>query len=82
MPHPPADLYGEEDPISAFADAQDDRDSLADNEEGEETIFVRALFDFQSSESSSLNFRVGDVIEILSQLESGWWDGVHEGQRG
>ena len=48
----------------------------------ERGILVRALFDFKSSESSSLNFQVGDIIEILGQLESGWWDGVFEGERG
>ncbi|KAL1924796.1 uncharacterized protein VTP21DRAFT_4450 [Calcarisporiella thermophila] len=43
---------------------------------------VRALYDYQGSDSSSLNFQKGDVIEVLNQLETGWWDGVVDGKRG
>jgi hypothetical protein len=43
---------------------------------------VRALYPFQSTDQSSLCFRKGDIIEVLSQLESGWWDGWSNGQRG
>ncbi|EPQ30337.1 uncharacterized protein PFL1_01863 [Pseudozyma flocculosa PF-1] len=40
------------------------------------SFFVRALYDFESSDASSLSFRKGAVIEVLTQLESGWWDGL------
>ncbi|KAN0064766.1 cell division cycle-related protein [Thecaphora frezii] len=40
------------------------------------SFFVRALYDFESSDTSSLSFRKGAIIEVLTQLESGWWDGL------
>lgn len=43
---------------------------------------VRALYPFQSTDRSSLCFKKGETIEVLSQLESGWWDGWSNGQRG
>ncbi|GAB5585161.1 hypothetical protein Unana1_00061 [Umbelopsis nana] len=43
---------------------------------------VRALYPFQSTDQSSLCFKQGDYIEVLAQLESGWWDGWCDGQRG
>ncbi|GAA6009704.1 uncharacterized protein JCM10292_003626 [Rhodotorula paludigena] len=47
-------------------------------------IWVRALYGYNGTDSSSLSFRQGDVIEVLSTLESGWWDGVvlQSGTRG
>ncbi|GAA5841182.1 hypothetical protein JCM11251_003229 [Rhodosporidiobolus azoricus] len=39
-------------------------------------VFVRALYDYQGVDASSLSFRQGEILEILSTLESGWWDGV------
>jgi hypothetical protein len=43
---------------------------------------VRALFPFQSTDQSSLCFKKGDYIEVLAQLETGWWDGWCDGNRG
>lgn len=40
------------------------------------TFFVRALYPFSGVDTASLSFRQGDVIEVLSTLESGWWDGI------
>lgn len=48
----------------------------------ERGILVRALFDFKGADGAGICFQVGDVIEILGQLESGWWDGVFNNQRG
>src|SRR5215210_6519307 len=45
-------------------------------------FFVRALYDFDSVTPSSLSFRKNDLIQVLTQLESGWWDGLCNGQRG
>lgn len=46
-------------------------------DEGEErSFFVRALYDFHSNDASSLSFEKGTLIEVLTQLESGWWDGL------
>ncbi|EJU03215.1 ras GEF [Dacryopinax primogenitus] len=46
------------------------------------TFFVRALYDYRSADSSSLTFHKGDLIEVLTQLDSGWWDGLLEDERG
>lgn len=45
-------------------------------------IFCRALYDYQAEDMSSLSFSRGDIIEVLTQLETGWWDGLLNGQRG
>lgn len=46
------------------------------------TFFCRALYDYQTQDSSSLSFRKNDIIEVLTQLESGWWDGLLGDERG
>ncbi|KAG0943536.1 hypothetical protein G6F57_009515 [Rhizopus arrhizus] len=43
---------------------------------------VRAIYSYYSEEKSSLSFRKGDVINVLAKLESGWWDGWCNGERG
>ena len=45
-------------------------------------MFVRALYEYSTDDSTSLSFRAGDVIQVLKQLDSGWWDGIVNGQRG
>lgn len=45
-------------------------------------MFLRALFDLDSDETTSLSFRQGDVVRVNTQLESGWWDGTLNGTRG
>ena len=44
--------------------------------------FVRAIFDFEATDPSALSFRAGDIIEVITQLESGWWDGLLGRERG
>ncbi|KAI6005367.1 ras guanine nucleotide exchange factor domain-containing protein [Pisolithus marmoratus] len=46
------------------------------------TFFCRALYDYQTQDSSSLSFRKNDIIEVLTRLESGWWDGLLGDERG
>lgn len=45
-------------------------------------IYVRALYDYEADDRTSLSFHEGDVIQVITQLESGWWDGVINGVRG
>ncbi|PFH53392.1 hypothetical protein AMATHDRAFT_1447 [Amanita thiersii Skay4041] len=47
-----------------------------------QTLFCRALYDYDSQDSSALSFRRGDIIEVLSQQPSGWWDGLLGDERG
>ncbi|KAL8914299.1 MAG: hypothetical protein Q9172_007110 [Xanthocarpia lactea] len=46
------------------------------------TLHVRALYDYHADDRTSLSFRQGDIIQVLTRLESGWWDGVIRGVRG
>ncbi|KAG0253551.1 hypothetical protein DFQ27_007342 [Actinomortierella ambigua] len=45
-------------------------------------VLVRALYDFQSDDATNLTFRKDDVIQVLAQLESGWWAGNIDGRQG
>ncbi|KAJ5046814.1 uncharacterized protein L3040_004039 [Drepanopeziza brunnea f. sp. 'multigermtubi'] len=45
-------------------------------------MFVRALYDYEADDRTSLSFHEGDLIQVITQLESGWWDGVINGVRG
>ena len=45
-------------------------------------MYVRALYDYTADDPTSLSFHKGDVIQVITQLESGWWDGVINGVRG
>ena len=41
---------------------------------------VKALYDFASEDSDDLNFKVGDVIEVLDSSDQyGWWNGRIKG---
>lgn len=46
------------------------------------TFFCRALYDYQTDDDSSLSFRQDDIIEVLTKLDSGWWDGLLGQERG
>lgn len=46
------------------------------------TLHVRALYSYHADDRTSLSFRQGDIIQVLTRLESGWWDGVIHGVRG
>lgn len=45
-------------------------------------MFVRALYNYVTDDPTSLSFNQGDNIQVLKQLDSGWWDGIVHGQRG
>ncbi|MBW0489347.1 hypothetical protein O181_029062 [Austropuccinia psidii MF-1] len=51
------------------------------NSSSEPSFFVEALYAFNGDNTASLSFQKGDVIEVLTQLSSGWWDGVIWRQR-
>jgi son of sevenless-like protein len=66
----------------AYASAPNGTSNDSHEEPAVATFFVRALYDYQSTDASSLSFRRGDLIEVLTQLESGWWDGLLDEERG
>ncbi|KAI8641390.1 ras guanine nucleotide exchange factor domain-containing protein [Parasitella parasitica] len=43
---------------------------------------VRALYPYESNDPASLSFQPYVIIDVLAQLESGWWDGWSNGKRG
>ena len=46
-------------------------------------VFVRAQYDYTAAEASELSFRAGDVIQVLSEDPSGWWEGrLKNGEQG
>ena len=45
-------------------------------------LYVRALYDYDADDRTSLSFHQGDIIQVITQLESGWWDGIIHGVRG
>jgi son of sevenless-like protein len=45
-------------------------------------MYVRALYDYDADDRTSLSFHEGDIIQVITRLESGWWDGVINGVRG
>lgn len=38
--------------------------------------FVQALYDFTDPAPTTLDFKAGDIIEIIAKQPSGWWDGM------
>ncbi|KAI4142682.1 MAG: hypothetical protein LQ341_003139 [Variospora aurantia] len=56
--------------------------SLAGASSALPALYVRALYDYNADDRTSLSFRQGDIIEVLTRLESGWWDGMLRGVRG
>ncbi|KAJ6509054.1 ras guanine nucleotide exchange factor domain-containing protein [Mycena sanguinolenta] len=45
-------------------------------------LFCRALYNYDAQESSCLSFRQNDILEVLTQKPSGWWDGLLGDERG
>ncbi|CAO3569491.1 unnamed protein product [Mortierella alpina] len=45
-------------------------------------VLVRAMYDFESEDATNLTFKKDDVIQVLAQLESGWWAGHCDGRQG
>ncbi|KAI7872904.1 ras guanine nucleotide exchange factor domain-containing protein [Spinellus fusiger] len=43
---------------------------------------VYALYPYTSTDSTSLSFEKGAIIDVLAKLESGWWDGWCNKKRG
>ncbi|KAI1315598.1 hypothetical protein EDD11_000608 [Mortierella claussenii] len=58
------------------------QDLQTDDQEDESFLVVRALYPFHSEDSTSLSFQKDDLIQVLTQLESGWWYGHSRGDRG
>ena len=53
-----------------------------DDDQFLQSFYCKAMYDYQSDDASSLCFRKGDIIEVLTRLDSGWWDGLLGDERG
>jgi hypothetical protein len=67
---------------SVDAPAEVPRGNMSRSDRERSRMFVRALYDYSTDDPTSLSFHAGDVIQVLKQLDSGWWDGIVNGQRG
>ncbi|KAI9801577.1 MAG: hypothetical protein M1825_003256 [Sarcosagium campestre] len=45
-------------------------------------MYVRALYDYEADDRTNLSFQQGDRIQVITQLGTGWWDGILHGVRG
>jgi len=61
------DEYGEGD----HAEQDYDYEYDVQYEEGK----VRALYDYTAEKSEQISFKAGDIIDIIEELEGGWWKG-------
>ncbi|EUC63459.1 cell division control protein, partial [Rhizoctonia solani AG-3 Rhs1AP] len=55
---------------------------MNDEPESPPSFWVRAAYDYHSTDDSSLSFSRGDIVEVLGTLPSGWWDGLIGNERG
>jgi son of sevenless-like protein len=69
-------------PQSTMLTVEQEQISQLPDEQYISTFFCRALYDYQTKDASSLSFHKNDIIEVLTQLESGWWDGLLGDERG
>jgi hypothetical protein len=44
--------------------------------------YRKALFDFIGSNGDEINFKAGDVIAVIDEIDKGWWIGEVHGKRG
>jgi son of sevenless-like protein len=51
-------------------------------DENYQVVFCKAMYDYAAQDASALSFRRGDIIEVLNQQPSGWWDGLLGDERG
>ncbi|KAF2867798.1 SH3 domain-containing protein, partial [Massariosphaeria phaeospora] len=44
--------------------------------------YMRATTDYDADDGTVLSFRKGDIIQVITEQDTGWWDGVCKGVRG
>mmetsp|Transcript_46284 Transcript_46284/g.75534 ORF Transcript_46284/g.75534 Transcript_46284/m.75534 type:complete len:525 (+) Transcript_46284:96-1670(+) len=45
-------------------------------------VRAKGLYDFKASEKGELSFKAGDIINVLTKDDSGWWNGELNGEVG
>jgi son of sevenless-like protein len=72
-------------PSSTFSEGDENRQpprNLHSGNPAPSALYVRALYNYDKEDRTSLSFRRGDIIRVITESESGWWDGVNNGVRG
>ncbi|KAH8599706.1 hypothetical protein B0O99DRAFT_590843 [Bisporella sp. PMI_857] len=77
-----APLGKAEEPIDFVLEQKEARLKIAEEPAIPNAFYVRAIYTYKAHDRTSLSFREGDVIKVITQLESGWWDGVLDQVRG
>ncbi|KAF7333387.1 hypothetical protein MVEN_02354400 [Mycena venus] len=58
-------------------------DQQSQQQEEYQTFFCRALYDYKAQKkASNLSFRQNDIMEVLTQRPTGWWDVLLGNERG
>uniref|UniRef100_A0A7M4FMV4 GRB2 related adaptor protein 2 n=1 Tax=Crocodylus porosus TaxID=8502 RepID=A0A7M4FMV4_CROPO len=57
-------------------------DSREEKQQPQQTLWVRALYDFEAMEYDELGFRSGDIVEVLDSSNPSWWKGRLRGELG
>ncbi|CAO3693225.1 unnamed protein product [Rhizopus stolonifer] len=69
--------------LSPAARSEDTRPPLLPRKTSQSTLPKRkALYDFVASSPDELDFKTNNVIQVVEQLDEGWWLGELEGRRG
>lgn len=68
--------------VASSALSSDGESQVTASESDPSYMEVRALYDWVGEDPAELSFSKGDIIQVLTQLESGWWDGVLHETRG
>jgi len=49
---------------------------------GSEIYSARALYDFEAQDETELDFKEGDIIKVINQIDDAWYEGERDGKVG
>jgi outer membrane biosynthesis protein TonB len=70
-------------PIEPEPEAQPEEQLEAPKvQSGGEIYSARALYDFDAQDETELEFKEGDIIKVISQIDDAWYEGERDGKVG